>query len=201
MSDTNLELALTYDNFTWVPGAGGGVVDKVGGNFWGSPDGSVITTAYWEIRTGMSHNVAGTLVSSGSGTVTPYATPFTQGGSPVWGVNVDVPDFTLPAGNYWFGLAIGSTYPGGTPGWFVASTTGANGVGGPLGDDQSIYYQNSIYGLSWNYTESAIVNPTLSGFDPSYFIQEVPEPSTLTLTALGLLSLGYAIQRKRLRPA
>ena len=194
-SDANLELALTYDNFTWVPGAGGGVVDTVGGNFWGNPNGLLIDTAYWEIRTGMSQNVAGTLVASGSGTVTPYATSFTQGGSAVWGVSVDVPDFTLPAGNYWFGLAIGSTNPAGV-GWFVASTTGTNGVGGPLGDDFSIYYQNSIYGLSWNYVESAIQNPMSSGFDPSYFIHEVPEPSTLSL---GLLSLGHFALRKRTR--
>ena len=199
-SDANQVLALTYDNLTWVPGAGAGVVESVGGNFWGSPNGLLIDTAYWEIRTGMSHNVAGTLVASGSGTVTPYATSFTQGGSSVWGVNVDVPNFTLPAGNYWFGLAVGSTNPSGI-GWFVSSTTGTNGVGGPLGDDLSIYYQNSIFGLSWNYTESAIVNPTLSGFDPSYFIHEVPEPSTLALAALGLLSLGYATQRKKLQRA
>lgn len=122
----------------------------------------------------------------------------TQGGYSVWGVNVDVPDFTLPAGTYWFGLAVGSTNPGGI-GWFVSSTTGANGVGGPLGDDLSIYYQNSIFGLSWNYTESAIVNPTLSGFDPSYFIHEVPEPSTLILasTCVALLTVGMLRQRQR----
>jgi hypothetical protein len=70
----------------------------------------------------MSHNVGGTLVASGTGVVTPYATSFNQGGWPVWGASVDVPDFTLPAGNYRFGLAIGTT--AGLANFFVASTTG-----------------------------------------------------------------------------
>lgn len=197
LSNTVQELALTFDNFTWVPGAGGGVVDTVGGHFhsFGTVSGSVIDTAYWEIRTGMAHNVGGALVTSGSGAVTSYATSFMQGGWPVWGVNVDVPDFTLPAGNYWFGLAIGTTSldPNATS-WFVASTTGANGVGGPLGDDLSIYFQSINNGgtVTWDYTESAIINPSLTGFDPSYFIHEVPEPSTLILAgvAMGLLMLS-----------
>lgn len=202
LSNASQELALTYDNLTWVPGAGGGVVDVVGGHFhsFGTVNGSVIDTAYWEIRTGMAQNVGGTLVASGSGAVTSYATSFTQGGSAVWGVDVDVPNFTLAAGNYWFGLAIGTTSldPNATS-WFVASTTGANGVGGPLGDDLSIYFQSVNNGgtVNWDYTESAIINPTLTGFDPSYFIHEVPEPSTLILAcvAAALMWLGMSRQR------
>jgi hypothetical protein len=191
--------ALTYDNFTWVPGAGGGIVGTVGGNFhsFNSTSGLVLDTAQWEIRTGMSHNVGGTLVASGSGTVTPYLTSFTQGTWPVWGVSVDVPDFSLPAGNYWFGLAVGTTT--GQASFFVASTTGTNGIGGPLGDDLSIYYQSDTNGanVSWNYVESAIVNPTVTGFDPSYYILEVPEPSTLMLSSIacGLLTLASVRRR------
>lgn len=202
LSNSFQELALTYDNLTWVPGTGGGIVDIVGGYFhsFNTISGSVIDTAYWEIRTGMAHNVGGALVASGSGAVTPYATSFTQGGSAVWGVSVDVPDFTLAAGNYWFGLAIGTTSldPNATS-WYVASTTGANGVGGPLGDDLSIYFQSINNGgtVTWDYTESAIVNPTLTGFDPSYFINEVPEPSTLVLAGLATAIVGFCRLRRR----
>jgi hypothetical protein len=100
-----------------------------------------------------------------------------------------VPDFALPAGSYWFGLAIGTTSsdPNATS-WFVASTTGANGVGGPLGDDQSIYFQSVNNGsiVNWNYTDSATVNP---GF------REVPEPATVIL--LSLAAIGAASRRRR----
>jgi hypothetical protein len=191
--------ALTYDNLTWVPGAGGGVVSTVGGYFhsFDTTSGLVLDTAQWEIRTGMSHNVGGTLVASGSGTVTPYPTSFTQGTWPVWGVSVDVPDFSLPAGNYWFGLAVGTST--GQANFFVASTSGTNGIGGPLGDDLSIYFQSDTNGanVSWNYVESAIINPTLTGFDPSYFILEVPEPSTLILACVALGFLWVASARRR----
>ena len=83
--------------------------------------------------------------------------------------------------------------------WFVASTTGAGGVGGPLGDDLSIYFQSINNGatVTWDYTESAIINPTLTGFDPSYFIHEVPEPSTLVLAGLSVVALGYGRFRRR----
>jgi hypothetical protein len=204
LSNAFQELALTYDNFTWTPGAGGGVVDEVGGHFhsFNTIGGSVIDTAYWEIRTGMSHNVGGTLVASGSGVVTSYPTSFTQGTWPVWGVNVDVPNFTLPAGNYWFGLAIGttSTDPNATS-WFVASTAGTNGIGGPLGDDLSIYFQslNNGANVTYDYTESAVINPTLTGFDPSYFIHEVPEPSTLSLFGVASACVAWRLLRKRRR--
>ncbi len=201
LSNTSQELAFTFDNFTWTPGSGGGVIDTVGGHFqsFGSVTGSVIDTAYWEIRTGMSHNVGGALVASGSGAVASYATSFTQGGWPIYGVNVDVPDFALPAGNYWFALAIGTTsLDPNAASWFVASTFGANGVGGPLGDDQSIYYQSVFNGaiVNWDYIDSATVNPGLTGFDPSYFIREVPEPSVVILLGMAAMMLGRRMTRR-----
>ncbi len=199
LSNANQVYALTYDNVTWNPGAGGGVVDRVGGHFhsFNAISGSVIDTARFEIRTGMSHGVGGTLVTSGTGSVTTAATGFLQGGAAVWEVSVDVPNFTLPAGNYWFGLAIGTTSQDPNDiGWFVASTSGANGIGGPLGDDLSIYYQSVGAFIAWNYTESAIANPTLTGFDPSYFIQEVPEPSTLIMAGMATLLLTCRRSRR-----
>ena len=197
LSDANQTLAMTFDNFTWVPGAGGGVIDRVGGHFhcFGVDNSALYNTAYWEIRTGMAHNVAGTLVASGSGVVTPFSTPFLQGGGTVWGTDVDVPDFALPAGNYFFGLAIGTSL--GLPqGAFVASTSGASGVGGPLGDDVSIYYQINGSFVSWNYVDSYTVNAPgiTTGFDPSYYITEVPEPASLGCVLCAGL---FAARRRR----
>jgi len=199
LSDANQTRALTYDNFAWVPGAGGGVIDRVGGHFhcFGVDNSALYDTAYWEIRTGMAHNVAGTLVASGSGVVTPFATTFTQGSWLVWGVDVDVPDFALPAGNYWFGLAIGSSL-GPPQGAFVASTSGANGIGSPLGDDVSIYYQINGATVGWNYVDSYTFNApgVTTGFDPSYYITEVPEPASLGCAAGAGLLLMTRMRRR-----
>jgi len=198
-SDANGVLALTYDNFNWVPGAGGGIVDVVGGHFhsFNSTPATGIDTAYWEIRAAMSHGSGGSLLFSGTVTgaaVSPYATSFTQGGSAVWGVEVDIPNFFLPAGNYWFGLAIGSTQPGAF-GFFVASTYGANGIGAPIGDGVSIYHQTFNFGnpTSWNFTDSSTIVPGGVGVDPSYWINEVPSPAAIALLAIA----GAATRRRR----
>lgn len=191
-SPPNNTLAMTFDNFTWTPGAGAGVVDVVGGHFHSFNNApnpvSTVNTAYWEIRTGMSVGNAGTLVASGAGAVSNYATAFTQGGSSVGGVSVDVPDFLLPAGSYWFGLAIGSTNPNGS-GWFVASTSGANGVGGPLADDAHLYYQENNSTVSRNYVDGGIYySPETTGFDPSYWINEVPAPAAAPIALIALVA-------------
>lgn len=199
LSDGNQTLAMTFDNFVWVPGAGGGVVDRIGGHFhaFGVDNSPTYDTAYWEIRTGMAHNLAGSLVTSGSAPAVSTPAAFLQGGGLVWRTDVDVPNFTLPAGNYWFGLAIG-TSSGSPQGAFVASTTGANGVGGPLGDDYSIYFQSNNNVISWNYIDgTTIVGTSSAGLDPSYFIVETPEPGSIASCVLGFAFLVLRRGRRR----
>lgn len=191
LSTTSNVRAMTFDNFAWT----GGIVASVGGHFHNFDSGplNTIDTAHWEIRTGMSAGNAGTLVASGSGSVTNAPTAFTQGGWAVQRVDVDVPDFALSTGNYWFGLAIGSTQAANS-GWFVAGTFGANGVGGPLGDNNHLYYQEAQTVVTWNYVDGqTLYPPGTQGFDPSFFIN-VPTPGTLALAALG--ALGMARRRR-----
>jgi hypothetical protein len=194
LSNTNQVRAMTFDNFAWT----GGNVAGVGGHFhnFGTASAAGVNTAYWEIRTGVANNTAGTLLYSGSGSVASSLSTFNQGGWPVWRVDVDVPDFNLPAGNYFFGLAIGTNDPNTSIGWFVASTTGANGVGGPLNDNYSVYYQEMASVITWNYDESAVINAGngQTGFDPSYWITDVPSPS-----AGALLALAAVIPARRRR--
>ncbi len=197
LSNASLTRAMAFDNFNWSPGPGGGIVDVVGGHFhaFNTDPNPVSTadTAYWEIRTGMAVGVAGTLVASGSGAVTNFATSFLQGGSTVGGVSVDVPNFVLPAGSYWFGLAIGSTNAA-SAGWFSASTHGASGIGGPLGDDIHLYYQENASVVSWNYVDGSVYYaPGSTGFDPSYWINEVPAPGASVFT----LALAMGVARRR----
>ena len=190
--------ALAYDNFNWTPGAGGGVVDVVGGHFhyFNSPINPFnVDQAFFEIRTGMVGGAqpvggtGGTLLYTGTGAITASATSFTQSGGPVWKFSIDVTNFTLPAGNYWLGVAIGSTnLP--DAGWFAAQTDGTNGIGGPLADNNVVYYQTG----NWPWIDPTleswwpqIVNPRA---DPSFFINEVPAPTSLAPLALtGLIAL------------
>ncbi len=181
-------IAMSFDNFTWSPGSGGGVVDSVGGHYYSytpSPNAQIVG-AYWEIRSGMGVGNGGTLVASGFNAATSSLTSFTQGGNAVWGVDVDVADFALGAGNYWFGMAIQTV--GDLVGWFHAGTSGANGVGGPLGDDVHLYYQENQSVVSWNYVDGAPFYPEgTTGFDPSYWINEVPTPGGAVVLAIAVV--------------
>jgi len=188
--------ALAFENFAWVPGAGGGVIDTLGGfyhQFNTTPAFADVDKAYWEIRSGVGAGVAGTLVASGVGVPTSAPTSFVQGGGAVIRTTLDIADFALPAGNYWFGMAIGDTPE---IGWFVANTTGTNGVGGPLGDNVSIYYQSNPPNTpSWDYVDIGPTGMGFTGVDAAYFINEVPAPGVISV---GLFALaGMARRRKR----
>lgn len=195
---SNNTMAYTFDNFTWTPGAGGGVIDTIGGFYhaFNTESPSAIDSIYWEIRTGMSDGVAGTLIASGNtGLITPTTSSFLQGGATVAEVSVDIPDFALPAGNYWFALGVGSISPDDNS-WFNAQTDGTGGIGGPLGDNQIIYYQATVvpFALGWNYVDptaqpwwSQLPDPHV---DPSYYIREVPAPSAFAVLTLAGIAAG-----------
>ncbi len=177
---------LAMDNFTWTAGAGGGIVDKLGGNFFTFTPGNIpanITQAYWEVRAGTSIGNGGTLVASGIATPTISSTAFTVGGEPVTRVTADIPDFLLSNGNYWFGMSIKDAP---AYGWYVANTQGVNGFGSPLADGQTLYHViDSSNTVVVNYVDLAATygsDPSYN-LDISYFVHEVPEPATAGLLA------------------
>lgn len=181
---------LAFENFTWTAGGGGGVVDAVGGNYFSfgaSNAPANITEAYWEIRTGASVGNAGTLIASGVTTPTVSATAFTVAGEAVTRVTADIPDLALPNGNYWFGMSLKDSPEAG---WFVANTQGANGVGAPLADGQTLYYvADPSNNIVVNYVDlvSNYGTDPLYDLDISYFVTEVPEPSTVGLLAIAAI--------------
>jgi len=191
--------AFAYDNFVWT-NAGGGMVSTLGGyysSFAGVPITGV-TVASWEIRTGMSPGVAGTLVASGIGAPVISSTSFMVGqvpgnppDHPIMRVELDVTDFALAPGNYWLAVSIGDA--GVNSGGFVVGTTGANSIGTGINDGQSIYFQgDNVSPNLWNYADvAATFGPQT---DLAYFITEIPTPGAAAVLALGGL---VAMRRRR----
>jgi len=191
--------AFAYDNFVWT-NAGGGMVSTLGGyysSFAGVPITGV-TVASWQIRTGMSPGVAGTLVASGIGAPVTSSTPFMVGqvpgdppNHPIVRVDLDVLDFALAPGNYWLAVSIGDA--GVNSGGFVVGTTGANSIGTGINDGQSIYFQgDNVSPNIWNYADvAATFGPQT---DLAYFITEVPTPGAAAMLGLGAL---VATRRRR----
>jgi len=191
--------AFAYDNFVWT-NAGGGMVSTLGGyysSFAGVPITGV-TVAGWQIRSGMSPGVGGTLVASGIGAPVTSSTPFMVGqvpgdppNHPIVRVDLDVPDFALAPGNYWLAVSIGDA--GANGGGFVAGTTGANSIGTGINDGQSIYFQgDNVSPNIWNYADVATTFGPQT--DLAYFITEVPPPGAAAVLGLGAL---VATRRRR----
>lgn len=185
--------ATVYDDF--VVGAGGWTITGLGGHF-----ATGVPTAHWlawEIRTGMSEGVGGTLVMQGQAipTVTPDGFDFGQTGYYVEAA-LPTPNYDaieLGAGTYWLGLYWQNyiSRPGSIP--YIRGTSGTNAVGGPFTN-----------GSSWNAPDFGIDfhNPAgdigIANLDVSYRIlgvsgvPPIPEPGSwlLMITGLGMAVIG-----------
>ena len=141
------EYARVYDDFN-VPSGGW----TVGGVFSDNLSSTNITGAYWEIRQGVSEGNGGTLIASGL-TMTPIVTPtgrsgfgFTEYMVEVTGLNV-----SLSQGTYWLtvspvGDASGPSYD--------STTSGANCVGTPCGNDANAFWDSNLFGVIFTSTSN-----------------------------------------------
>jgi hypothetical protein len=140
------EFASVYDDFI-VPS---GPVWSVTSVFSDNLENTNVTGASWEIRQGISVGNGGTLVASGI-TMTPVVIPtgrsgfgFTEYMIEVTGLNV-----SLPAGIYWLNVTpIGD----GTGRSFEGTTSGANCVGTPCGNDGNSFFNSNEGGANFQGT-------------------------------------------------
>jgi hypothetical protein len=189
---------LVYDDFIVPTGDTYNITGVFSNDLMYTP--AAATTAHWEIRSGISSGNGGTLVASGDGADTVTAT----GRSDNLGITVD--EYTnqvsvnviLSAGTYWLAVAPDVANQNS----YISTTSGANAVGSPPGNDGDSFYSSTFFGESfvplsdpsnegpgtWDYSMGVI--GTARSLAP------VPEPfgATLLPTA-GLILLGYLRRR------
>jgi hypothetical protein len=184
--NTAVTQAAVYDDFN-VTSPGWNVTSVFSDNL----EDTVVTAADWEIRTGVSEANAGTLVASGT-TNSPVVTQiycdfsFCEYQVEVTGLN-----FFLAPGTYWLNVTpVGN----GTGRSFDATTSGANCVGTPCGNDQNAFFNSTFFGAYFTSTSNEG-----QPYDYSMGVigAVVPEPATVALLSCGIGALLLTLRRRR----
>jgi hypothetical protein len=151
--NTAVTQAAVYDDFDVTAPLGWNVTAVFSDNLL-IINPSNITSADWEIRTGISEGNAGTLVANGT-TNSPIVTLISQGCFQNCEYRVEVPALNvflpmLPSGqHYWLNVTPAGN---GTGRSFNSTTSGANCVGTPCGNNQNAFFNSSYFGTDFTST-------------------------------------------------
>jgi hypothetical protein len=168
-----------------------------------------VTEARWEIRSGVSAGNGGTLVAGGFSTATQTANGFgIPGGSPLYTgykINVGNLNVELTPGKYWLSVAPKALGPGTGAAAFLYTTSGANHVGLPAGDNGHAYVfadnpspnPDTVFANASIYHSGIHVDYSL-GFEAVPTINAVPEPSSMSLFVgcAALFLVGKRLRRR-----
>jgi hypothetical protein len=147
-------------------------------------------TAEWEIRTGVSAGVAGTIVANGSGPISWTGSGLVPGlGFPGYYGQIDLSTpIVLGPGTYWMNIAPVLT---GIVETFLVGTNGAGGINSSI--NGTSYVNGWVFGTM---TDVGAYQSQFSGrstYDFSYGVigtqQAVPEPATALIALAGLAVL------------
>ena len=109
-----------------------------------------VTGATWEIRQGISEGNGGTLIASGT-TLTPNVTVYSGGGFGYTEYQIEVTGLSihLNQGTYFLNVTPIGDLTGRS---FDSTTSGANCIGTPCGNNQNAWFDSNFFGASWQST-------------------------------------------------
>lgn len=148
------------------------------------------TSAYWEIRTGISEGKSGNLLVSGAGPDSYHL----KGAYGEYTNTVNGLNLVLVPGTYWFTVV--PEAPGQQGNSSITNTFGQNSIGIQISDQQ--YFNSPFYGYNFADAGDISVFPI---FSSGVIGTVVPEPSSLTMGISALITVVGIVRRRSQRPS
>lgn len=179
--NTLVSTASVYDDFI-VPTGESWVIDTIFSNNLMSFTG--VSQANWEIREGITAGNGGALVSGGNASATQAATGRSGFNLNEFRIQVSGLEVTLTPGRYWLSVApIGS----GSGRSYVTTTSGANAVGTPPGNNGNSFFNSSYFGENFT-SRQADYSMGVAGTSTPVPFEFSPGLGILALGACGAIS-------------